>query len=310
MAHPSGLGTSGRPGPTGVTPVARPVTADSGGRHRRPTPASAGGLPVCFNSLAMTPPSPRISVASPTGQQWRIGHGEQEVVVCEVGATLRSYIVGTTPIIDGFGPTSGRTADGARCSRPGRTGWPTGASSSTACGRRRPWTSRSVATPFTAWCGGCPGPCRPVTRTSSRCACSCTHTGLPVLVAARDGVPRRPRRPQHHHARPQHARRPGALRPRVPPVPGAGPDIIDGAILSCRRTQTLELDDRGLPTGVHTPVAGTDRDFTTSRFIGPTVLDTPSPPSTVTATAGPGPASMPPTAPRAPRSGPIRASVT
>ncbi len=36
-------------------------------------------------------PSPRISVASPTGQQWRIGHGEQDVVICEVGATLRTY---------------------------------------------------------------------------------------------------------------------------------------------------------------------------------------------------------------------------
>src|SRR5260370_7360721 len=46
---------------------------------------------------------PRISVASPTGQQWRIGHGRQEVIVCEVGATLRAYSVGTTAVIDGFG---------------------------------------------------------------------------------------------------------------------------------------------------------------------------------------------------------------
>ena len=33
----------------------------------------------------MPHPSPRISVASPTGQQWRIGHGEHHVVICEVG---------------------------------------------------------------------------------------------------------------------------------------------------------------------------------------------------------------------------------
>ena len=48
--------------------------------------------------------TPRISVASPSGQQWRIGHGRQEVVVCEVGATLRAYSVGGAPVLDGFGP--------------------------------------------------------------------------------------------------------------------------------------------------------------------------------------------------------------
>ena len=51
----------------------------------------------------MAAPSPRISIASPTGQQWRIGHGRQEVIVCEVGATLRAYSVGADPVLDGFG---------------------------------------------------------------------------------------------------------------------------------------------------------------------------------------------------------------
>ena len=51
----------------------------------------------------MTARTPRISVASPTGQQWRIGHGSQDVVVCEVGATLRAYSAGDHPVIDGFG---------------------------------------------------------------------------------------------------------------------------------------------------------------------------------------------------------------
>ncbi len=37
---------------------------------------------------------------------------------------------------------------------------------------------------------------------------------------------------------------------------------------------TLDVDDRGLPTGALTPVEGTDRDFTTARFVGPAVLDT------------------------------------
>src|SRR5271165_360316 len=47
---------------------------------------------------------PRTSSPLPTGQQWRIGHGRQEVVVTEVGATLRSYVVDGLAVLDGFGP--------------------------------------------------------------------------------------------------------------------------------------------------------------------------------------------------------------
>ena len=54
----------------------------------------------------------------------------------------------------------------------------------------------------------------------------------------------------------------------------AGPETVDGAILQLPAHQTLDLDDRGLPTGGLTPVAGTELDFTNSRFVGPTVLDT------------------------------------
>jgi len=54
----------------------------------------------------------------------------------------------------------------------------------------------------------------------------------------------------------------------------AGPETIDGAILRLPAHETLDVDDRGLPTGELTAVAGSERDFTTSRFIGPTVLDT------------------------------------
>ena len=49
---------------------------------------------------------------------------------------------------------------------------------------------------------------------------------------------------------------------------------MDGAILRVPAHHTLDLDDRGLPTGALTPVAGTERDFTTGRFLGPLALDT------------------------------------
>ena len=54
----------------------------------------------------------------------------------------------------------------------------------------------------------------------------------------------------------------------------AGTETVDGAILRLPARHTLETDDRGLPTGVLTPVEGTERDFTTPRFVGPVVLDT------------------------------------
>ena len=65
------------------------------------------------------------------------------------------------------------------------------------------------------------------------------------------------------------------LRHRLPSVSDApGADTVDGAILHVPARHTLDMDDRGLPTGVLSPVEGTERDFTTARFVGPAVLDT------------------------------------
>jgi aldose 1-epimerase len=57
-------------------------------------------------------------------------------------------------------------------------------------------------------------------------------------------------------------------------TPGPGPETVDGAILHVPAHHTLDIDERGLPTGALTRVDGTERDFTTPRFVGPTVLDT------------------------------------
>jgi aldose 1-epimerase len=54
----------------------------------------------------------------------------------------------------------------------------------------------------------------------------------------------------------------------------AGTETIDGAILQVPGRHTLDVDDRGLPTGALTPVEGTDRDFISAKFVGPAVLDT------------------------------------
>jgi aldose 1-epimerase len=221
-------------------------------------------------------PSPRISVASPTGQQWRIGHGEQDVVICEVGATLRVYNVGATPIIDGFGPHEwshsgrgqvlapwpNRLADGryefngvraqAALDEPERRNAIHGLV------RWLPWTLQT----------------RHQNQLSLRLQLH-PSPGYPFSLLLEM---------EYHVGRGGLSVTTTAHSTDDGPVPfglgfhpylTAGPESVDGAILQLPAHQTLDLDDRGLPTGEVTDVAGTERDFTTARFIGPTVLDTP-----------------------------------
>ena len=223
----------------------------------------------------MSSSTPQISVASPTGQQWRIGHGEQEVVICEVGATLRVYNVGTNHVIDGFGPAEwsqsgrgqilapwpNRLADGrytfngvtaqAALNEPERHNAIHGLA------RWLPWTLQTRhQNQLSLRLQLHPSPDYPFSlllELSYRVG----RDGLTVKTTA-SSVDEGP----------------------VPfglgfhPYLTAGPETVDGAILQLPAHQTLDLDDRGLPTGGLTPVAGTELDFTNSRFVGPTVLDT------------------------------------
>ena len=238
-------------------------------------PLTTAALLVCFNSGAMTARTPRISVASPTGQQWRIGHGGQEVVVCEVGATLRAYTVGDRPVIDGFGPDEwshsgrgqvlapwpNRLADGryefngvraqAGLDEPERHNAIHGLV------RWMPWTLQT----------------RHQNQLSLRLQLH-PSPGYPFSLlleieyhVGRDGL--------------TVATRARSLdEGNIPfglgfhPYLTAGSETVDGAILNVPARHTLDLDDRGLPTGALTPVEGTDRDFTAARFVGPAVLDT------------------------------------
>ena len=42
----------------------------------------------------------------PTGEQYEIDHGDQQAVVTEVGATLRTYRIGDRPVVLGSPPPS------------------------------------------------------------------------------------------------------------------------------------------------------------------------------------------------------------
>lgn len=223
----------------------------------------------------MSPPSPRISVASPTGQQWRIGHGEQDVVVCEVGATLRTYTVGSTPVIEGFSPHEwshggrgqvlapwpNRLADGryefngtraqAALDEPERRNAIHGLV------RWLPWTLQT----------------RHQNQLSLRLQLH-PSPGYPFSLLLEM---------EYHVGRDGLTVTTTAHSTDEGPVPfglgfhpylTAGRETIDEAILRLPAHHTLDLDDRGLPTGELTAVGGTECDFTTARFIGPTSLDT------------------------------------
>jgi aldose 1-epimerase len=223
----------------------------------------------------MNPRTPRISVASPTGQQWRIGHGRQDLVVCEVGATLRSYAVGDVPVLDGFGPHEwshsgrgqvlapwpNRLADGryefngvraqAALDEPERRNAIHGLV------RWLPWTLQT----------------RHQNQVSLRLQLH-PSPGYPFSLlleleyhVGRDGLTVTTRAQSMEDG-------PVPLGLGFHPYLTAGPETVDGAILQVPGHHTLDLDDRGLPTGALTPVEGTERDFTTARFVGPAVLDT------------------------------------
>jgi aldose 1-epimerase len=221
------------------------------------------------------PSSPQISVASPTGQQWRIGHGDQEVVICEVGATLRSYRVGPNPVLDGFGaaewsqsgrgqvlaPWPNRLADG-RYTFNGTQGQaalnePERHNAIHGLVRWLPWTLQSRhQNQLSLRLQLHPSPGYPFSLLLEL-GYRVGRDGLVVTTTARslqDG--------------------PVPFGLGFHPYLTAGPETVDGAILQLPAHRTLDQDERGLPTGGLSPVAGTERDFTTSRFIGPTVLDT------------------------------------
>jgi aldose 1-epimerase len=223
----------------------------------------------------MPPPSPRISVASPTGQQWRIGHGQQDVVICEVGATLRTYNVGTTPVVDGFGPHEwshgsrgqvlapwpNRLADGryefnevkaqAALDEPDRGNAIHGLV------RWLPWTLQTRhQNQLLLRLQLHPSPGYPFSLLLEM-EYHVGRDGLTVTTTA-------------------HSTDEGPIPFGLGfhPYLAAGPHAIDDAILQLPARDTLDLDDRGLPTGGITAVAGTDRDFTNPRAVGATQLDT------------------------------------
>ena len=242
--------------------------------------------------------TPRISVASPTGQQWRIGHGRQEVIVCEVGATLRAYTVGDDRRSStASAPTSGRTRAGARsralAQPPGRRPLRVQRGAGPGRARRagapqrhpRPGALDALDAPDPA-----PEPALPA-------AAAPPLARLPVLPPPRARVPRGPGRPDRHDQGAVARGGPDPLRHRLPPLPDRGArdgrrgDPARAGAPHPRRGRPGAPDGRA-DARSRAPTATSPRRASSA----PPCSTRPTRPWSGTPTAWPGPASMRPAA--------------
>ncbi|MCL5445464.1 MAG: aldose 1-epimerase family protein [Acidimicrobiales bacterium] len=212
----------------------------------------------------------------PTGRQWLIGHGHQQAVVCEVGATLRSYRVADRAILDGFEENEWSHDGRGQVLAP----WPNRLGEG-----RYDFLGEIAQVPldepelFNAIHGllrwlkfdiharsqnvvllGCllyPTPAYPFTL-EVKVEYRLGRRGLTVTTTASNAGD---------------ATLPFGLG--FHPYLTAGTATIDTAILKLPAAERLVLDARCLPTGESQRVAGTEYDFTGGgRAIGPTRLDT------------------------------------
>jgi aldose 1-epimerase len=216
--------------------------------------------------------APRALPVSPTGQQWLIGHGQQQAVITEVGATLREYSIGGRALIDGFAadewshsgrgqvlaPWPNRLADGryefdgtavqAAIDEPERGNAIHGLV------RWLPWRAHAHAQNVVSmFCELHPTPGYPFSL-ELRVDYRRGRGGRMVATTA--------------------GKRPLPFGLGFHPYLTVGTESVDTAVLSLPATNRLVLDDRAIPTGGVRAVAGTEYDFTSARWIGPTRLDT------------------------------------
>ncbi|MGA2519821.1 MAG: aldose 1-epimerase family protein [Acidimicrobiales bacterium] len=212
--------------------------------------------------------------SAPSGEQHGIGHGRQQLVVTEVGATIRSYAVDGADVLDGFAlddmceggrgqvlaPWPNRLGDG-RYSFEGR---------SAAAALDEPERHNAIHG-LVRWL-----PWQVLSRAQNVLCLGCTlhaQPGYPWQLAltmeyrlGRDGL----------------SVTAGATnidRVAVPfgigfhPYLAVSSSTIDTASLLVPARRRLVTDERGLPTS-STAVAGSEYDFRTPRWVGTTRLDT------------------------------------
>ena len=220
---------------------------------------------VASRSLAPSPPS---------GEQFEIGSGRREVVVTEVGATLRAYRVDGHDVIDGFSIDETSAAGRGQVLAP----WPNRLEDGTyefdghrgVAALDEPEHANAIhgLVRWLVW-----HPIFAIDRHGDPRVRGARAARLPVADRRRGGVPGVSRRPGGHHGGDEPIRLHSAVRHRLPPVPHRRHPLIDGAHLTIPARRRLETDRRGLPVG-DASVIRTDFDFTDPKVIGEAQLDT------------------------------------
>lgn len=220
----------------------------------------------------MVQPSPVATL--PSGRQFVIGHGRQQVVVTEVGATLRSYTAGDRDVVDGFAeselcssgrgqvlaPWPNRLGDG-RYRFEGRAGRaaldePERGNAIHGLVRWLAWAPRSQAqNVLTMGCVLEPQPAYPW-RLDLEVEYRLGRGGLVVTAEATNLD-----------------EAPAPFGIGFHPYVTVGTGTLDTARLQLPAARVLVTDDRGLPVGER-HVGGSDLDFRVARPLGPTRLDT------------------------------------
>ncbi|MGH9089562.1 MAG: aldose 1-epimerase family protein [Acidimicrobiales bacterium] len=220
-------------------------------------------------------PSPLSTPVSPTGDQWVIGHGRQELVVTEIGATLRSYTLGGRDVVQGFGSHEWSHAGRGQVLAP----WPNrlnsgkyefrGTTAQAALDEPQRGNAIHGLVRWLPWAMEAQAQNVVVLRTLLR-----PTPGYPFTLDLRV---------EYRLGRDGLAVTTTAVNVGEGPLPfglgfhpyvTAGSARVDTAFLRLPARQRLVLDARSLPTGEVQPVAGTELDFTVARAIGPTRMDT------------------------------------
>jgi aldose 1-epimerase len=211
--------------------------------------------------------------APPSGDQIELSLNDQEAVVTEVGAGLRTYSVGSRDVLDGYGvdelassgrgqlliPWPNRIRDGAYelDGRRHQLDLNEPARSNAIHGLVR-WSSWSVSErgadravlEHVLW----PRPGYPFTL-ELRVEYSLSGDGLTVTTTATNaGAERSPYGAGAH------------------PYLAVGAEAVDEAVLNVPARSVLEADERGIPAGSRS-VEATELDFREPRPVGPTRLD-------------------------------------
>ena len=242
------------------------VTTRPAGRHPRPGP---GLLQFTRHAAPARPGSP--SPRRP-GSSGASGTASQEVVVCEVGATLRAYTVGrqpgprrlrrrrVVPLGPGSGPGPVAQPAGRRSLRVQRGAGPGRARRARAPQRHpRPGALDALDPPDPAPEPALAAPAAPSRRPATRsrsCSSSTYHVGRDGLTVTT--------------GRQSLERGSGPLRPRLPPLPDRrARDRRRGHPARAGAPHARPRRPWAARPAASTPVEGTERDFTTSRFVGP-----------------------------------------